>query len=84
VTSGAIAGPIVELDLRELYLRDITMIGSTAWHADTMPNLISYINDGLLRPAVAESFPLEQIVDAQKRFLLKQHVGKFVLIPPGV
>jgi len=29
VTSGAIAGPIVELDLRTLYLKDLTLIGST-------------------------------------------------------
>ena len=31
VTSGAIAGPVVSLDLRTLYLRDLTLIGSTAW-----------------------------------------------------
>ena len=32
VTSRAIAGPIVELDLRTLYLKDLTLIGSTRQH----------------------------------------------------
>jgi NADPH:quinone reductase-like Zn-dependent oxidoreductase len=31
VSSGAIAGPIVELDMRDMYLKDITLIGCTAW-----------------------------------------------------
>ena len=34
VTSGAIAGPIVSLDMRELYLKDITLIGTTAWEEE--------------------------------------------------
>ncbi|MDA9601328.1 hypothetical protein N9S61_00550 [Alphaproteobacteria bacterium] len=29
VASGAIAGPIVDLDLRNLYLKDLTLYGST-------------------------------------------------------
>lgn len=31
VTSGAIAGPFVSLDLRDIYLKDIRLIGCTAW-----------------------------------------------------
>ena len=31
VTSGAIGGPIVELDLRVLYLNHLELIGSTVW-----------------------------------------------------
>ena len=31
---------------------------------------------------VAATFPLERIADAQRAFLEKRHVGKFVLIPP--
>ena len=31
VTSGAIAGPVVSLDLRHIYLKDIRLIGCTAW-----------------------------------------------------
>lgn len=81
VSSGAIAGPVVELDLRALYLRDITLIGCTAWDAPVFPNLVSYIERGEIRPLLAASFPLERIAEAQRVFQQKGHVGKIVLIP---
>lgn len=81
VSSGAIAGPVVELDMRPLYLRDLTMIGCTAWDEPVFPKLIGYIEQGEIRPVVARTFPLVEIVEAQKEFLEKKHVGKFVLIP---
>ncbi|MBN2873690.1 MAG: alcohol dehydrogenase family protein [Spirochaetales bacterium] len=84
VSSGAIGGPIVELDLRTWYLKDIRMIGCTAWDEPVFFNLISYIEKNEIRPVVAGIFPLEDIVKAQKEFMQKHHVGKLVLIPPSV
>jgi NADPH:quinone reductase-like Zn-dependent oxidoreductase len=82
VSSGAIGGPMVVLDMRDFYLKDIKMIGCTAWDEPVFPNLISYIEKGEIRPLLAKTFPLEQIVEAQRAFTEKKHVGKFVLIPP--
>ena len=45
VSSGAIAGPVVELDMRVMYLKDITLIGCTAWDEPIFPNLVSYIDE---------------------------------------
>jgi len=84
VSSGAIGGPIVTLDVRTFYLKDLTLVGCTAWDEPIFPNLISYIERGELRPLVAKTFPLERIADAQREFLEKKHVGKFVLIPPAL
>ncbi len=84
VSSGAIAGPVVELDMRDMYLKDITLIGCTAWDEPVFENLIGYIERGEIRPLVAKTFPLEQIADAQREFLKKNHFGNFVLIPPPV
>jgi NADPH:quinone reductase-like Zn-dependent oxidoreductase len=81
-SSGAIGGPLVTLDMRDFYLKDLTMIGCTAWDKPVFPNLVSYIENGEIRPLLAKTFPLEQIVDAQRAFTEKKHVGKFVLIPP--
>jgi NADPH:quinone reductase-like Zn-dependent oxidoreductase len=83
-SSGAIAGPLVTLDMRDFYLKDITLIGCTAWDEPVFPNLISYIEKGEIQPLVAKTFPLEQIVEAQREFTRKEHVGKFVLIPPAL
>ena len=81
-SSGAIGGPLVNLDLRTMYLKDLTLIGCTAWDEPVFPHLISYIESNRIRPLVAKTFPLEDIAQAQKEFLEKKHVGKFVLIPP--
>ena len=84
VSSGAIAGPIVDLDMRDMYLKDLTLIGSTAWDAPVFPNLVSYIERSEIRPLLAKTFALSDIVQAQKAFLEKKHMGNFVLIPPGL
>lgn len=81
-SSGAIGGPMVNLDMRDFYLKDINMIGCTAWDKPVFPNLVSYIEKGEIKPLLAKSFSLEQIVQAQQAFTEKKHVGKFVLIPP--
>jgi len=77
--SGAIAGAIVDLDLRTLYLKDLTLFGSTALAPETFPSLIGQIESGRVKPLVAETFPLSRIRDAQEAFLSKAHVGKIVL-----
>lgn len=79
--SGAIAGPIVELDLRTLYLRDLTFTGSTVVMPHIFRNVISYIENGELRPLLAASYPLHDIVDAQKAFVAKKHSGNIVVVP---
>ena len=84
VSSGAIAGPVVSLDMRNFYLKDITLIGCTAWDEPVFPNLVSYIENKEIRPLLAKVFPLERIAEAQSEFLKKTHVGNYVLIPPEV
>jgi NADPH:quinone reductase-like Zn-dependent oxidoreductase len=81
-SSGAIGGPMVNLDLRTMYLKDLTLIGCTAWDEPVFPQLMSYIDSNRIKPLVAKTFLLEDIAQAQKEFLEKKHVGKFVLIPP--
>jgi NADPH:quinone reductase-like Zn-dependent oxidoreductase len=82
VSSGAISGPVVELDMRVFYLKDLTLIGCTGWDEPVFPNLMSYIERGEIRPLLARTWPLAEIVAAQQEFLKKSHVGNFVLIPP--
>ena len=82
VTSGAIAGPLVTFDKRTLYLRDLTLLGCTAWDEPVFPALVAYVERGDLRPPVAATYPLARIADAQRELLDKRHAGKIVLVPP--
>ncbi len=81
-TAGAIAGPIVDFDVRTLYLKDLTFYGSTYQDEAVFGNLIDYIERQEIRPVVAQTYPLAEIVQAQTDFLAKQFTGKLVLIPP--
>ena len=83
VVSGAIGGPIVPLDLRTLYLNDLTFHGSTVYRDDVFPTLLAFVAEGGVRPAVWQTRPLAEIAQAQAEFLEKRHVGSIVLLPPA-
>lgn len=80
--AGAIAGPMTELDVRTLYLKDLTLFGCTFQEDAVFENLVRYIEAGEIRPVVAKTYPLSDIATAQRDFLSKKHTGKLVLIPP--
>lgn len=79
--SGAIAGPIVSLDLRQLYLRDLTFTGSTVIDLAIMPAIVRYIESGVIKPVLAASYPLAELCAAQSAFMAKQQVGSIVVCP---
>ena len=79
--SGAIAGPIVEFDLRTFYLRDLTFTGSTVIDPVVMENLVRYIEAGEIKPALAATYPLEELHAAQTAFIAKEHTGNIVVTP---
>ena len=79
--SGAIAGPMVSLDLRIFYLRDLTFTGSTVVPKGVMQQVVNYIEQGLIRPALAATYPLAQLREAQTAFIAKQHTGNIVVLP---
>ncbi|MEM7193377.1 MAG: alcohol dehydrogenase family protein [Pseudomonadota bacterium] len=81
VCSGAIAGPIVEFDLRTFYLRDLILAGSTVIDAQVMHNLVRYIEEGSVKPVLAATYPLEQLHEAQAAFIEKKHTGNIVVCP---
>ena len=79
--SGAIAGPIVEFDLRTFYLRDLTFTGATVVPPGTFARLVGYIERGEVKPVLASVYPLQDIRAAQEAFLAKEHVGNIVVSP---
>ncbi|MFK7879047.1 alcohol dehydrogenase family protein [Roseobacter sp.] len=78
--SGAIAGPLVELDLRTFYLRDLTFTGSTVLPPHVFVDLVGYIESGDVRPLLAASYPLEELPEAQKAFVAKKHTGNIAIV----
>ena len=81
VTAGAIAGPMVGLDLRTLYLKHLELIGSTIGTRGEFSDLVGYIEAGKIKPLLAGVYPLSEIKQAQKDFEKKNFFGKMVLVP---
>jgi NADPH:quinone reductase-like Zn-dependent oxidoreductase len=79
--AGAIAGAMVRLDLRTVYLKDLRLIGCTILEPEVFANLVRYIEAGEIRPVVARTYLMSEIAAAQREFLEKRHTGKIVLVP---
>jgi NADPH:quinone reductase-like Zn-dependent oxidoreductase len=77
--SGAIGGAMVNLDVRTLYLKDLSFFGCTVLEPETFTSLIGHIESRSIGPAVAATYPLSRITEAQAVFQSKQHTGKIVL-----
>ncbi len=81
-SAGAIAGPVVPLDLRTLYLKDLSLFGCTFQDDAIFENLVGYIERGEVRPLLARTYALSDIAQAQADFSAKAFLGKLALIPP--
>ena len=79
--AGAIAGPMVEADLRVIYLKDLSIFGVTYQPPESFAALVDLINEGAVRPLVSKTYPMSEIVKAQADFAGKRFPGKLVLIP---
>ena len=80
-TAGAIAGPVVEVDLRTVYLKHLTLHGSSQGTRKAFERLHGYIEGGQIRPLLWQTYPLSKINQAQADFKNKGYVGKLVMQP---
>ena len=80
-TSGAIGGPVVQLDLRTMYLKHLELHGSSQGTRGAFRRLLSYIEQGQIKPLLHGTYPLSQFHEAQKAFMAKGYVGKLVVVP---
>lgn len=83
MTAGAIAGPVVNLDLRTVYLKQVDLIGSSFATHQEFGDLVDHIRSGRLRPLLAGTYPLPDLRRAQADFLAKRFLGKLVITVAG-
>ncbi len=83
-TAGAIAGPVVQLDLRTMYLKQLQLHGSSQGTRGDFRRLVGYIEQGKIRPLVGGIYRLSDFHQAQDDFMAKGFVGKLVVVPDAV
>ena len=83
VVAGGFAGPVVSIDLRQLYLGQRRIIGSTMHTREHFATLVDVARRGAVRPPVATVFPLERIHEAQQAIRATDTLGKVVVDVAG-
>jgi NADPH:quinone reductase-like Zn-dependent oxidoreductase len=83
-TAGAIAGPVVQLDLRTMYLKQLQLHGSSQGTRGDFRRIVRYIEEKKIRPLVGGIYRLSDFHRAQTDFMAKDFVGKLVVVPDAV
>lgn len=81
VTCGATTGPIGELDLRAVFWKQLSILGSTMGVPQDLKDALHMVRSGHLKVHVDSVWPLAQVREAQERMERAGQFGKIVLRP---
>jgi NADPH:quinone reductase-like Zn-dependent oxidoreductase len=84
VTCGATAGPEARLDLRVLFFKSLSLLGSTMGSRGELEEALSFVARGRIRPVVDGVFPMEELSRAHERLEKREACGKVVVAGFGV
>jgi NADPH2:quinone reductase len=79
VTAGAHAGEVVDVDLVEIFRREIRVLGSRGHTREDLDAVMALLDLTSLRPIVRDVLPLESAAEAHQRLAARLGVGKLVL-----
>jgi NADPH:quinone reductase-like Zn-dependent oxidoreductase len=81
VTCGATTGPQVGFDLRFLFSRQLSILGSYMGTMGELHEVLKHVFSGKLKPVVDRTFPLKEARAAHEYVEKSAMFGKIVLIP---
>ncbi len=79
VTCGATTGSRVEIDLRHIFYKQQSIIGSTMGDVNGFSAVIDLVERELIKPVIAKTFPLDDIREAHRFLEQGGQFGKVVL-----
>lgn len=79
VVCGSTTGPEVSMDLRFLYIRQQSILGSTMGSRGDMVPILKLVEAGKLRGIVDRIFPFAEIATAHEYLETGKHFGKVIL-----
>ncbi len=83
VLCGATAGHLVQVNLRAVFFKSLSILGSTMGTLTELRQVLQFVERGQLEPVVDRTFPLEQAREAQEYLASRQAMGKVVLTVDG-
>lgn len=79
VTCGVTSGPKAEVDIRTLYSKQLSILGSYMGSLAELKIVIRLAEKGILKPIIDQIFPLKEAAAAHRRMESRLHFGKIVL-----
>jgi NADPH:quinone reductase-like Zn-dependent oxidoreductase len=81
VTCGATTGAEVRVDLRHVFFKSLSLLGSTMGTLQELKTALGHVAAGRMRPVIDSVFPLDEIAEAHRRLADRAVFGKIVVIP---
>jgi NADPH:quinone reductase-like Zn-dependent oxidoreductase len=81
VTCGATTGYDAKLDLRFLFSRQQSLLGSYMGTMGELHKVLKFVFNGTLKPVIDKVYPLSEVAEAHRRLENKQQFGKVVVTP---
>lgn len=81
VTCGATSGPTAEVDLRQVFFRELRLLGAKMGTQAELREVLRLAAEGRLKPAVDRVFPLAEARPAFERLAARRQTGKIVVVP---
>lgn len=81
VTCGATTGPKVELVLPHLFIKNLSVLGSTMGPRSSLPEIFDGMAQGVYRPVVDRVMPMSAVREAHQLLEDREVGGKIVLLP---
>ena len=79
VTCGATTGAAAQLDLRYLFARQLSLLGSYMGSRAELFTVLKLVGEKRLRPVIDRIFPLSEAIQAHRRLEDREQFGKIVL-----
>src|SRR5437867_824288 len=76
---GVTSGGKAEIDIRYIFVRQFSLMGSFMGGRGELLKVLTFFEDGRLKPVVDSIFPLGDAAKAQTRMEKSEHFGKIVL-----
>lgn len=81
VTCGATAGAEINIDLRQVFFKQLSILGSTMGSRVDLWDVMKHVSDKKLKPVKDRTFALKDAADAHRRLEKGEQFGKIVLVP---
>jgi NADPH:quinone reductase-like Zn-dependent oxidoreductase len=81
VTCGGTTGHDIRFDLRHLFFKSLSFLGSTMGTLEELKTVLGHVEAGRLNPVVDSVFRLDEIRKAHERLADRAVFGKVVVVP---